>query len=109
MTTKIKTIVTFTFSFTSTDEKSAISNLLDWMSEHQNEHPEVTRNCESGEYTITDEHSISHSFKFKTAAELARKYAAYFSTYDLARAIVDYANIESVTATSEDIEVEEGK
>lgn len=107
MTTKIKTTVTFTFSFISNDEKSAINNLLSWISKFQDERPEVVRDCESGEYTITDKHSISDSFKFKNVAELARKYGTYFSVYELARAVLDYSKNESVTATSEDIEVED--
>lgn len=106
MTTKIKTTVTFTFSFISNDEKSAISNLLSWMSEFQDDQPEVVRDCESGEYTITDKNRVSDSFKFNTVAEFIRKYGTYFSVYDLARAVLDYSKSESVTATSEDIEVE---
>lgn len=107
MTTKIKTTVTFTFSFTSHDERAAISNLLDWMSEYQDEHPEVTRDCESGKYTISDKHSISNSFKFENVAELAQKYGTYFSAYELARAVLDCGSRESVTAKSETIEVDE--
>lgn len=108
MTTKIKTTVTFTFSFISNNEKSAISNLLDWMSEYQDDKPEVVRDCESGHYTITDKHSISDSFKFENVAELAQKYGTYFSAYELARAVLDCGRKESVTAKSETIEVEEG-
>ena len=107
MTTKIKTTVTFTFSFTSRDEKSAISNLLDWMSEHQDERPTVTRDCESGEYTICDKHYISDSFKFNNAAELAQKYGTFISAYELGHAILNYGTRESVTAKSETIEVED--
>ena len=107
MTTKIKTTVTFTFSFISNNEKSAISNLLDWMSEYQDDKPEVVRDCESGHYTITDKHSISNSFKFDNVAELAAKYGTFFSAYELARAVLDYGSRESVTAKSETIEVED--
>lgn len=107
MTTKIKTTVTLTFSFISNDEKSSTNSLLNWMSEFQDDKPEVVRDCESGEYTITDKNSISDSFKFKTVAELARKYGTYFSIYDLGRAMLDYCKNESVTATSETIEVED--
>ena len=107
MTTKIKTTVTFTFSFTSRDEKSAITNLLDWMGEFQDDKPEVVRDCESGHYTITDKHGISKSFKFDNVAELAQKYGTYFSTYELTRAVQDNGSSESVTAKSETIEVED--
>lgn len=107
MTTKIKTTVTFTFSFISADEKSAIRTLLNWMSEYQDEHPEVTRDCESGKYTIRDKSSISNSFKFENVAELAQKYGTYFSAYELARAVMDGGHRESVTAKSETIEVED--
>lgn len=107
MTKKIKTTVTFTFSFISNDDKSAISRLLDWMAEYQDEKPEVTRDCESGQYTITDSCSISNSFKFGNVAELAQKYGTYFSAYELARAVVDCGARESVTAKSEDIEVDD--
>lgn len=109
MTTKLKTTVTFTFSFTSDDEKSAISHLLDWMREHQDEHPNVTRDCESGEYTITSTERIAYSFKFSNVAELAQKYGTYFGAYELTHAVLDYGHNESVTAKSETIEVEEGK
>lgn len=107
MTTKLKTTVTFTFSFISHDDRAAISNLLDWMEDYQDEHPEVIRDRESGKYTIIDKHSISNSFKFDNVAELAQKYGTYFSAYELARAVMDYGNRESVTAKSETIEVED--
>jgi hypothetical protein len=108
MATKIKTTVTFTFSFTSTDEKTAIHNLLYWMDEyHVDTKPTVRRDCESGEYTITDDWRVSNSFKFSNVAELAQKYGTYFSAYELARAMLDYCKNESVTATSETIEVED--
>lgn len=109
MTTKtnIKTTVTFTFSFTSRDEKSAIANLLDWMSEYQDERPNVTRDCESGKYTISDTCRVSNSFKFENSAELAQKYGTHFSAYELARAMLEYGRREYVTAKSEDIEVED--
>ena len=107
MTTKIKTTVTITFSFISSDEESAIRHLLDWMSEYQNDKPEVTHDCESGKYTISDKCSISNSFKFDNVAELAQKYGTYFSAYELARAVMDYGYRESVTAKSETIEVED--
>lgn len=107
MTTKIKTTVTFTFSFTSDNEKCAVSSLLDWMMDHQNERPAVTRDCESGEYTINNKRYISDSFKFSNVAELAQKYGTYFSAYELARALLDYGSHESVTAKSETIEVED--
>lgn len=107
MTTKIKTTVTFTFSFISNNEKSAISNLLDWMSEYQDGKHEVVRDCESGEYTIRDTRSISNSFKFQNVAELAQKYGTHFSAYELARAVLDCGSRESVTAKSETIEVED--
>lgn len=108
MTTKIKTTVTFTFSFISDDEKTAIRHLLDWLDEYQDDKPTVRRDCESGEYTITDDcRVVSNSFKFKTVAELAQKYGTYFSTYELARAVLDSGHRESVTAKSENIEVEE--
>lgn len=111
MTTKVKTTVTFTLSFTSRDERSAIGTLLDWMAEFQNDdnHPIVTRDCESGQYTISDKHSISNSVKFNNVAELAQKYGTYFNLYELARAILDYGSKESVTAKSETIEIEEAK
>ena len=108
MATKLKTTIIFTFSFTSTDERTAIGNLLDWMEEYQNDHPKVVRDCESGEYTISDECRVSNSFKFENVAELAQKYGTYFSAYELARAVMDCGNRESVTAKSETIEVEEG-
>lgn len=107
MTTKIKTTVTFTFSFTSTDEKTAVRNLLNWMDEYQDNKPTVRRDCESGEYTITDDCRVSNSFKFNNVAELAQKYGTYFSAYEVARAMMDYGHRESVTAKSENIEVEE--
>lgn len=107
MTTKIKTTVTFTFSFISNDEKFAISHLLDWMSEYQDDKPEVTRDCESGKYTISDKCSISNSFKFDNVAELAQKYGTFFSACELARAMLCYGSRESVTAKSETIEVED--
>jgi len=107
MTTKIKTTVTFTFSFTSTDEETAVLNLLNWMAESQDDTPTVRRDCESGEYTITDDCRVSKSFKFNNVAELAQKYGTYISAYRLARAVIDYANRESVTAKSETIEVED--
>lgn len=115
MTTKtnIKTTVTLTFSFISCDEKSAIRKLLNWMSEYQDDRPEVVRDCESGHYTITDkhviagDHIISNSFKFDNVAELAQKYGTHFSAYDITRAVLDYGNRESVTAKSETIEVED--
>lgn len=107
MTTKIKTTVTFTFSFTSSDERSAIANLLDWMHEYQDYRPNVVRDCENGEYTITDKRSVSNSFKFNNVAELAQKYGTYFSAYELARAVLDCGSRESVTAKSETIEVDE--
>lgn len=107
MTTKIKTTVTFTFSFISNNEKSAISNLLDWMHEYQDDKCEVVRDCESGQYTIRDTRSISNSFKFENVAELAQKYGTYFSAYELARAVLDCGTRESVTAKSETIEVED--
>lgn len=107
MTTKIKTTVTFTFSFISNNEKSAISYLLNRMSEYQDDKPEVIRDCESGKYTISDKCSISNSFKFENVAELAQKYGTYFSAYELARAMLDYGHRESVTASSETIEVED--
>lgn len=109
MTTKVKTTVTFTFSFTSTDENTAIENLLDWMGDYQNDHPKVVRDCESGQYTITDECSVSNSFKFSNVAELAQKYGTYFSAYELVRAVMDCGRRESVTAKSETVEVEEDK
>ena len=107
MTTKIKTTVTFTFSFISTDEKTAVRNLLDWMDEYQDDKPTVRRDCESGEYTITDDCRVSNSFKFKNVAELAAKYGTFFSAYELARAVLDCGHRESVTAKSETIEVED--
>lgn len=107
MTTKIKTTVTFTFSFISNNEKSAISNLLDWMHGYQDDKCEVVRDCESGQYTIRDTRSISNSFKFENVAELAQKYGTYFSAYELARAVLDCGTRESVTAKSETIEVED--
>lgn len=108
MTTKIKTTVTFTFSFTSRDEKAAISNLLDWMAEYRNGwQPDVIRDCESGKYTISNKRSISDSFKFDNVAELAQKYGTYFCAYELARALLDYGHRESVTAKSESVEVED--
>lgn len=107
MTTKIKTTVTFTFSFISTDERTAIRNLLDWMEEYQNDKPTVRRDCESGEYTITDDCRVSNSFKFNNVAELAQKYGTYFCAPELVRAVMDYGHRESVTAKSETIEVEE--
>lgn len=107
MTTKIKTTVTFTFSFTSTDEETAVLNLLNWMGEYQNDRPTVRRDCESGEYTITDDCRVSNSFKFNNVAELAQKYGTYISAYELARAVMDGGHRESVTAKSETIEVED--
>lgn len=110
MTTKIKTTVTFTLSFISDDQSSAISHLIGWMHEYQEEHPTVNRNCESGEYTIIDNsRSISNSFKFSNVAELAQKYGTFFSAYELARGVLDYGKSESVTATSETFEVKEDK
>lgn len=109
MTTKtnIKTTVTLTFSFISCDEKSAIANLLDWMHEYRDDRPDVVRDCETGEYTITDKHNISESFKFSNVAELAQKYGTFFNAYYLGRALLDFGSRESVTATSETIEVED--
>ena len=111
MTTKVKTTVTFTLSITHRDERSAIVNLLDWMAEYQNDdnRPVVARDCESGEYTIRDNHTVANSFKFNDVAELAQKYGTHFSLYELARALLDYGSRESVTAKSEIIEVEEAK
>ena len=107
MTTKLKTTVTFTISFTSRDERSAIANLLDWMNKYQDKKPTVTRDCESGEYTISDNYPVSNSFKFSSVAELAQKYGTHFSLYELARAVMDCGRRESVTAESETIEVED--
>ena len=108
MTTKIKTTVTFTFSFISDNEKSAIGNLLRQMREYQDDNDkEVVLDCESGQYTIRDTSSISNSFKFENVAELAQKYGTYFSAYELARAVMDYGTRESVTAKSETFEVED--
>ena len=107
MATKLKTTITFTFSFTSTNENSAIKSLLDWMEEYQNDKPKVVRDCESGQYTITDDCTVSNSFKFSNVAEFAQKYGTYFSAYELARAVMDCGRRESVTATSETIEVED--
>lgn len=109
MTTKIKTTVTFTLSFTSRDEKSAIANLLNWMNEYQDDRPTVTRDCESGEYTISDKCRVSNSFKFNSVAELAQKYGTHFSLYELARTLLDYGCRKSVTAKSETIEVKDGE
>lgn len=107
MTTKLKTTVTFTLSFTSSDEKYAVRNLLDWMHQYQDDYPSVTRDCESGQYTISDNCTVSNSFKFSNVAELAQKYGTHFSMHDLARALLDYGTRESVTAKSETIEVED--
>ena len=107
MTTKLKTTVTFTLSFISRDEKGAISNLLDWMSEYQDERPDVIRDCESGEYTISNKCRVANSFKFKSVAELAQKYGTHFAVYELARAMLEYGNKVSVTAESDTVEVED--
>lgn len=107
MTTKIKTTVTFTLSFISDNNKSAISNLLDWMCEYQDGKHEVAYDCESGQYTIRDQSDISNSFKFENVAELAQKYGTYFSEYELACALMDHGHRESVTAKSETFDVED--
>lgn len=107
MTTKIKTTVTFTFTITSSDEKSGIRNLLDRMNEYQDDRPTVTRDCESGEYTITDTSRVANSFKFNNIAEFVQKYGTHFGAYELARVVLDYGFRESVTAKSETIEVED--
>ena len=107
MTTKIKTTVTFAFSFISDDEKSAIRNLLNWMDDYRDEKCEVVRDCESGQYTIRDQGGISNSFKFGNVAELTQKYGTYFSACELASAVMDYGHREYVTAKSETFEVED--
>lgn len=107
MTTKIKTTVTFAFSFISDDDKSAVRNLHNWMGDYQDEPSEITCDCESGKYTITDKCTVHNSFEFENVAELAQKYGTYFSAYELARAVMDYGSRESVTAKSETIEVED--
>ena len=104
MATRIKTTVTFTFSFTSDNDMCGIRNLLDWMEEYQNDKPKVTRDCESGQYTIADQGGISNSFKFSNVAELAQKYGTYFDAYEVARALLEYGHRESVTAESETVE-----
>jgi hypothetical protein len=107
MAKKLKTTVTFTLSFISSDDRTAVRNLLDWMHEYQDEEPTVNRDCESGKYRIEDHCTVANSFEFENVAELVQKYGTYFGLYELVRAVLDCGTRESVTAKSETIEVEE--
>lgn len=110
MATKVKTTVTFTFSFVSDDEDRAIRSLRSWVNELVDGDVQLVKDSDTGEYTyLNTSVSIGSTFKFKTPAEFITKYGKAESVYPTARAMIDYGVSEGVTATTETIEVEEAK
>lgn len=110
MATKIKTTATFTFTLVSDDEADAIRRLRKWIDEQVDGDVQLVKDSDTGEYTYLDTSaSIGSTFKFKTSAEFIEKFSKADGCYAPVRAMLDYTNGASVTATTETIEVEEDK
>lgn len=110
MATKVKTTVTFTYTFLSDNEDRAIRSLRSWVNEQVDGDVQLVQDSDTGEYTYLDTSvSVGKTFKFKTPAEFITKYGKAESVHTVARAMVDYGMAEGVTATTETIEVKEDK
>ena len=108
MATKVKTTVTFTFSFQSESTDTAIRSLRSWFKEQTDDDIQVVRDSDMEEYTyLNTEPSIGHTFKFKTPAEFIEKYSRDEGCYAPTRAMLDYASHGEVSAKVETIEVKE--
>lgn len=108
MATKVKTTVTFTFSFQSDNMDSAVRTLRSWLKEQTDNDVQLVKDADTGEYTyINTEPSVGHTFKFTTPAEFIKKYSRDEGVYTPVRAMLDYSRHESVTAAVETVEVEE--
>lgn len=110
MATKVKTTVTFTFSFLSDDEDRAICSLRSWFDESSADNFQLVKDSDTGEYTYLNTNtSVGCTFKFKTPAEFIEKYSKAEGSYIPARAMMDYSGSASVSAEVETVEVEEAK
>lgn len=110
MATKVKTTVTFTFSFISDDKDCAILRLRSWLGGNTVEDVKIVRDSDTDEYIYLDTNtSVGHTFKFNTPAEFIEKYSRDKGVYAPVRAMLDYTQHDNVTAKVETIEVEEGK
>ena len=110
MATKIKTTVTFTFSFLSDNKDRAISSLRSWLGENTDKDVKIVRDSDTDEYTYLDTStSVGCTFKFSTPAEFIEKYSRTEGVYAPVRAMLDYTQRDNVTVGVETIEVEEGK
>lgn len=110
MTTKVKTTVTFTFSFLSDDKDKAIRSLRSWFKEQTDNDIQIVRDSDTEEYAyLNTEPSVGHTFKFNTPAEFIEKYSRDECVYTPVRAMLDYTNCDTVSAKTETVEVEEDK
>ena len=110
MATKVKTTVTFTFSLETESEDQAIRSLKSWFSEQTKDSLRVMKDSDTGVYTyLNASPSIGHTFSFKTPAEFIEKFSKVEGQYISNRAMLDYTNGTTVTASTETIEVEEDK
>lgn len=110
MATKLKTTVTFTFSFLSEDNDKAIRSLRSWLQEQTDNNVQLVKDADTEEYTyLNTEPSVGHTFKFKTPAEFIEKYSRDEGMRAPVRAMLDYSAYDSVTAKVETVEVEEGE
>ena len=110
MATKIKTTATFTFTFVSDNVDDAIRRLRSWIGEQVDYTVQLVKDSDTGEYTyLNTSESIGSAFKFKTPAEFIEKFSKAEGCYAPVRAMLDYTNNASVTASTETIEVEEDK
>lgn len=110
MATKVKTTVTFTFSFLSDDKDRAIRSLRSWFKEQTDNDIQIVRDSDTDEYTyLNTEPCVGHTFKFNTSAEFIEKYSRDEGVYAPVRAMLDYTSHEGVSAKVETVEVEEGK
>lgn len=110
MATKVKTTATFTFTFIHDDEADAIRRLRSWIGEQVDFTVQLVKDSDTGEYAyLNTSESIGSAFKFNTPAEFIEKFSKAEGCYAPVRAMLDYTNNASVTATTETIEVEEDK
>lgn len=108
MTTKVKTTVTFTFSFLSVSSDAAIRSLRSWLQEQTGDDVKLVKDSDTGEYTyLNTVPSVGRTFKFSTPAEFIEKYSRDEGAYTPCRAILDYSSHENVSAKVETVEVEE--
>lgn len=110
MTTKVKTTATFTFTFVSDSEDRAIRSLRSWFDECTDDTVQLVKDSDTGEYTYLDtKNSVGCTFKFRTPAEFIEKFSKAEGSHVPSRAMLDYVDNASVTASVETIEVEEDK